>query len=300
MRVRLTVARLLGAAVRGPAGAVCLGLLLAHGAWAQVGPGRMVSQMGTPADQKFDLLRDVKFDQQLDAQVPLDLPFRDETGKTVRLGDYFGTRPVVLALVYYECPMLCSQVLTGLVSALDVLTFDAGREFEVVVVSFNEKDSPRHAAEKKAAYTERYNRPGTEGAWHFLTGPPASIAQLTQAVGFKYVWDEETKQFAHAAGAIVLTPAGRVSKYFFGIEYSARDLKFGIMQAAEQKVGTAVDQLLLYCYHYDPLTGKYGLVAMTLVRIGGALTVLALAAFWFVSWLRGRQGARLAGAGHGA
>jgi len=268
--------------------------------WAQVGPGRMVSQMGTPADQKFDLLRDVKFDQQLDAQVPLDLPFRDETGKAVRLGDYFGTRPVVLALVYYECPMLCSQVLTGLVSALDVLTFDAGREFEVVVVSFNEKDSPRHAAEKKAAYTERYNRPGTEGAWHFLTGPPASIAQLTQAVGFKYVWDEQTKQFAHAAGAIVLTPAGRVSKYFFGIEYSARDLKFGIMQAAEQKVGSAVDQLLLYCYHYDPLTGKYGLVAMTLVRIGGVLTVLALAAFWFVSWLRGRQGARLAGAGHGA
>jgi protein SCO1/2 len=279
---------------------VLCGAALAVPAAAQTGPGRMVSQMGKPADEKFDLLRDVKFDQRLDAQVPLDLPFRDETGRSVVLGDFFGKRPVVLALVYYECPMLCSQVLTGLVSALDVLTFDPGKEFDVVVVSFNEKDSYRAAAEKKQAYMERYDRPGTEGAWHFLTGPPASIAGLTQAVGFKYVWDDATKQFAHAAGAIVLTPAGRVSKYFFGIEYSARDLKFGIMQAAEQKVGTAVDQLLLYCYHYDPLTGKYGLVAMTLVRISGVLTVGALAAFWFVSWLRGRQGAHLAGAGRGA
>jgi protein SCO1/2 len=232
--------------------------------------------------------------------VPFDLLFRDESGQAVTLGGYFGRRPVILALVYYECPMLCSQVLNGLTSALDILKFNAGTEFDVVAVSFNPKEGPGLAAAKKRTYMERYRRPGTEGGWHFLTGTPESIAQLTKAVGFKYVWDERTKQYAHAAGVMVLTPEGRISKYFFGIEYSPRDLRFGLIEASQQRIGTPVDQLLLYCYHYDPATGKYGMVAMTVLRILGLLTILSLVAFWIAMWRRGRVPAKMADAGHGA
>jgi protein SCO1/2 len=196
--------------------------------------------------------------------------------------------------------MLCSQVLNGLVSALGVLKFDAGREFDVVAVSFNPKEGPGLAAAKRQSYLGRYKRPGTEAGWHFLTGPPESIAQLTQAVGFQYEWDEATKQFAHAAGVVLLTPTGRLSRYFYGIEYAPRDLRFGIIEASQQKIGTPADQLLLYCYHYDPTTGKYGLVAMALVRLGGALTVLSLVVFWIVMWRRERRQAVVAGAGHHA
>ena len=281
-------------------GAVAIVVAVAAVVSAQSGPGGMRYEPGTPTGERPNILQEVRFDQRLDAQVPLDLLFRDESGAAVTLGAYFGRRPVVLALVYYECPMLCSQVLTGLVSALDVLKFDAGREFDVVAVSFNPKEGPGLATAKKRAYVERYKRPGTEGGWHFLTGPPESIAQLTQAVGFRYQWDDETQQFAHAAGVMVLTPAGRVSKYFYGIEYSPRDLRFGIIEASQQKIGTPADQLLLYCYHYDPTTGKYGVVAMALVRIGGMFTVLALVTFWIVTWRRDRRAAVTAGAGHRA
>jgi protein SCO1/2 len=266
-------------------------------AGAQGGPGNMRSQIGVPSSAKVDLLQDIRFDQRLDEQVPVDLLFRDEHGATVRLGDYFGKRPIVLALVYYECPMLCSQVLSGLVSALGVLRFDAGREYDVVAVSFNPREGPGLASGKKRSYMERYTRPGTDAGVHFLTGPPESIARLTASVGFQYAWDEETRQYAHAAGVVVLTPAGRVSKYFYGIEYSPRDLRLGLVQASAQTIGTPVDSLLLYCYHYDPTTGTYGLMTMTLVRIGGVLTILALVTFWVVMWRRERHLAHMAGAG---
>jgi protein SCO1/2 len=239
--------------------------------------------------ERPNLLQDVAFEQRLDAQVPGDLVFRDETGKTVRLGDYFGNRPIILALVYYECPMLCTQVLNGLVSALDILKFDAGRDYDVVAVSFNHREGPGLASAKKQGYVERYKRPGTEGGFHFLSGPEASILQLTRAVGFKFKWDPEIKQYAHAAGIVVLTPEGRVSKYYYGIEYSPRDLRLGLVDASRSRIGNPVDQLLLYCYHYDPTTGKYGLVAMTAVRIGGALTILGLASFWGAMWWRSRR-----------
>ncbi|MBP1605268.1 MAG: hypothetical protein H6Q08_642 [Acidobacteria bacterium] len=253
---------------------------------AQQGPGGMRYAPGTATGERPNLLEDVRFDQQLGAKVPADVLFRDETGKAVRLADYLGKRPLVLALVYYECPMLCSQVLNGLVSSLGVLTFTAGNEFDVVAVSFNPREGPGLAEAKKRAYMERYDRPGSEPGWHFLTGPPESIAQLTEAVGFKYAWDDKIKQYAHAAGVIVLTPDGRVSKYFYGVEYSARDLKYGLMEASDQKIGTPVDNLLLYCYHYDPTTGKYGVATMTAVRIGGAATIFGLVAFWAVMWRR--------------
>ena len=256
---------------------------------AQQGPGGARVEAGAPAAERPDMLQQIRFDQKLDAVVPGDLLFRDESGRAVQLREYFGSKPVILALVYYECPMLCSQVLSGLTSALDVVSFNVGTDFDVVAVSFNPKEGPGLAAAKKRSYVERYGRPGTEGGWHFLTGPQESIAQLTDAVGFKYAWDEETKQYAHAAGVIVLTPDGRVSKYFYGIEYSARDLKFGLMQASERKIGTPVDNLLLYCYHYDPATGKYGVATMTAVRLGGAVTVVGMLAFWTAMWRQGRR-----------
>jgi protein SCO1 len=264
-------------------------LATAAGAFAQGGPGGMRYTTTRPTGDRPDLLTDVFFDQRLDAEVPRDLVFRDDTGKSVQLGDYFGRRPVVLALVYYECPMLCSQVLSGLVSALDVLKFDAGRDFDVVAVSFNPREGPGLASAKKQAYVDRYKRPGAEGGIHFLTGPEASILQHTKAVGFRFKWDPEIAQYAHAAGIVVLTPEGRVSKYFYGIEYSPRDLRLGLVEASQHRIGSPVDRLLLYCYHYDPTTGKYGMVAMTAVRIGGVLTILGMIAFWTAMLWRERH-----------
>lgn len=261
------------------------------------GPGGARLEPGAPAAERPNLLQDVSFDQRLDAQVPTDLVFRDEKGRAVQLSEYLGKRPLILALVYYECPMLCTQVLNGLVSALDVLQFNAGTEYDVLAVSFNPREGPGLASQKKAAYLERYKRPGTEHGLHFLTGPEASIQQLAKAVGFRYKWDPEIKQYAHAAGVVLLTPEGRVSKYYYGIEYSPRDLRLGLVEASEQKIGTPVDQLLLYCYHYDPTTGKYGMVAMTAVRIGGGLTILALALFYATMWWQSRRSPQLAEAG---
>jgi protein SCO1 len=233
-------------------------------------------------DGKPAPLRRVAIEQRLDAAVPPDLTFRDESGAPVMLGQYFGKRPVILSLAYYECPMLCTLVLNGLVRALRVLTFDPGREFEVVTVSFNPRDTPELAAKKKATYLNEYRRPGAETAWHFLTGDAAAIERLAQTVGFQYTYVPEEKQFAHAAAIMVLTPDGRVSRYFFGVEYSARDLRFGLIDAAERTIGTAVDHALLYCYRYDPATGRYGAAAMNLVRAGGVVTVLALGGFLVV------------------
>jgi protein SCO1/2 len=224
-------------------------------------------------------LREIGFDQNLDKHIPLDTAFKDEAGQTVKIGDYFGTRPVVMVFAYYDCPMLCTLVINGLASALDVLSLEPGKDFEIVTVSFDPRDTPATAAAKKAAYIARYKRPGAAVSWHFLTGEQASIDRLTQAAGFRYVWDQETKQFAHPAGVIVLTPDGRLARYLFGIEYGPRDLRYAIVEASSGKVGSAADSLLLYCYHYDPMTGRYGVAIMRVVRIAAAATFLALGTF---------------------
>ncbi len=234
-------------------------------------------------------LREIGFDQNIDQRLPLDTTFRDESGTTVRLGDYFGKRPVVLVFAYFDCPMLCTQVINGLSSALGVLSLNPGQDFEIVTVSFNPRDTPASATAKKAVYLERYRRPGAAAAWHFLTGDQPQIDRLTRAAGFRYVWDEETKQFAHPSGVIVVTPDGRLSKYLFGIEYGPRDLRFGLVEASAGKVGNVADALLLYCYHYDPTTGRYGLAIMRAVRLAGAGTVLALGAFIVIMVRRERK-----------
>jgi protein SCO1 len=236
----------------------------------------MMTKSGMPAGITPADLKKVSFDQKLGVQVPLDLPFRDETGRGVRLAQYFTGRPVILALVYYECPMLCVQALNGLVKSLKVLALEPGRDYSIVTVSFNPRETPQQAAAKKDEYVGRLKRAGAAEAWHFLTGNEASIRMLTDAVGFHYVYDAETKQFAHPTGMIVLTPEGRTSKYVFGIDYGPRDLRLALVEASDNKVGTPVDRLLLYCYHYDPTTGKYGLVLMNVLRLGGVLTVATI------------------------
>jgi protein SCO1/2 len=224
-------------------------------------------------------LREIGFDQNLDQRVPLDTAFRDEAGHVVTLGRYFGARPVVMVFAYYDCPMLCTMVINGLASALDVLSLVPGKDFEIVTVSFDPRDTPATATAKKAAYIARYKQPGAAAAWHFLTGEAPSIARLTKAAGFRYAWDESTKQFAHPTGVIVLTPDGRLARYLFGIEYGPRDLRYAIVEASNGKVGSPVDSLLLYCYHYDPTTGRYGVVIMRVIRVAAAGTVLALGGF---------------------
>jgi protein SCO1/2 len=235
------------------------------------------------------VLRGIGFDQNIDQHVPLDTTFRDESGRTVRLGDYFGKRPVVMVFAYYDCPMLCTQVINGLSSALGIMSLKPGIDFEIVTVSFNPHDTPATATAKKAVYLERYRRPGAGDAWHFLTGDEPSIERLTNAAGFRYAWDADTKQYAHPSGVIVLTPDGRLSKYLFGIEYGPRDLRLGIVEASEGKAGTPVDSLLLYCYHYDPTTGRYGFVIMRAMRLAGAATVLLLGTFITVMVRRERR-----------
>ena len=261
--------------------------LLGLSAAAQTqGPGGITPAPGDASGAKPGLLGSVNIEQRLDTQIPLDIPFVEETGKTVRLGDYFGKRPVVLALVYYECPMLCTQVLNGLVSTLGVMKFEPGREFDVVAVSFNPKEGPGLASQKKANYLERYGRPHTAGGWHFLTGTQESIDRLTRAVGFEYAYDPKIKQYAHGAAIEVLTPQGTISKYFFGIEFSARDLRLGIVEASSERIGTLVDDVLLFCYHYDPATGKYGAAVLRMVRVGAVATVLVFLSFLTVSLRR--------------
>ena len=238
-------------------------------------PGQVASALPAP-------LREIGFDQNLGQRVPLDTTFRDESGQVVRVGQYFGARPVVLIFAYYDCPMLCSQVSIGLASALSVLSLAPGRDFEIVTVSFDPRDTPAAASTKKAQALERYKRAGAAEGWHFLTGDQESITQLTKAAGFRYVWDAPTHQFAHPSGVIVLTPDGRLARYMFGIEYGPRDLRLAIIEASNGRVGNAADALLLYCYHYDPMTGRYGLVIMRVMRLAGAVTVLALSAFIWI------------------
>jgi protein SCO1/2 len=234
-------------------------------------------------------LRNVGLDQRLGEQVPLDVEFRDETNRAVRLGDYFDGKPVILVLAYYRCPMLCTQVLNGLVDSLRGITLDAGAQFQVVVVSFDARERFALAAAKKGSYVESYGRPGTADGWHFLTGEQAAIDQLAQAVGFRYVYDAEHDQFAHASGIVVLTPQGRIARYFFGIDYPPRDLRLTLVEASGGKIGSPVDRVLLLCYHFDPATGKYTAQVMTFIRLGGALTLVVLGFFLTRAWLRSRR-----------
>ncbi len=233
----------------------------------------------TPATPPPQILNNIEIEQKLNAPVPLDLAFRDENGQAVKLGDYFGKKPVVLALVYYDCPMLCTEVLNGMVSAFSVLKFDIGKEFEVVTVSFDPREKPELARAKKTTYLRRYGRPGAEQGWHFLTGEQPAITALTKAVGFHYQWDTETQQFAHATALMVLTPQGKIAQYYYGVEYSPKDLRLGMVEASQGHIGTVVDQILLYCYHYDPRTGKYGAIISRVMQIGGAITIVLLGGF---------------------
>jgi protein SCO1 len=224
-------------------------------------------------------LREIGFDQNLGQFIPLDTELRDEAGRTVMLDDYFGKRPVVLLFAYYDCPMLCTMVINGLAIALDVLSLVPGKDFEIVTVSFDPRDTAATATAKKTGYIGRYKQPGAAAAWHFLTGNQRSIDRLTRAAGFRYVWDKETKQFAHPTGVIVLTPEGRLARYLFGIEYGPRDLRYAIVEASNGNVGSAVDSLLLYCFHYDPMTGRYGVAIIRVLQLAAGATVLGLVTF---------------------
>jgi protein SCO1/2 len=253
-------------------------------------PGERVSTAVPPAGQMPELLQEVGLDQKLNTQVPLNLRFRDEDGRVVTLGDYFGKRPVILTLNYFECPMLCTEVLNGLVSALGVMNFSVGKEFDVVTVSFDPRDTPERARQKKAAYLGRYKRPGSESGWHFLTGSDHEIAALTRAVGFRYAYNAKAGQFAHASGVMVATPEGRLSHYFYGIEYGPRDLRLALVEASDHKIGTAVDQVLLACFHYDPSSGRYSMAVMTAVRAAGLAMVGLIAGAIVLMRRRERRG----------
>jgi protein SCO1/2 len=259
-------------------------------------PTERVTEAVPPAGAMPTLLQDIGLDQKLNETLPLTLDFVDETGKAVKLGDYFGKRPVILALVYYECPMLCTQVLNGLVSALGVMNFTVGREFDIVAVSFDPGETPELARGKKASYIDRYKRPGSDAGWHFLTGSQHSITQLTRAVGFRYAYNAEIDQYAHASGIMVATPDGRLSHYFYGIEYAPRDLRLALIDAADRKIGSPVDQLLLACFHYDPKSGKYSLAIMRLVQGAGVLTVAGIGLGILLLGRRNRRGPMTHGA----
>jgi protein SCO1/2 len=253
-------------------------------AWGQ---GMTQGMMSPPASVRPPGLKNVGIEQRLDEQIPPDLSFRDETGKPVVLRDYFGKRPMILNLVYYQCPMLCGEVLSGLTSALKILKFDVGREFDVLTVSFDPKETPEMAAAKKAEYLKRYGRAGADQGWHFLTGPAASIEALTKAAGFQYEYDPKIGQFAHATAIMVLTPEGKIAQYYYGVEFAPKDLRLGLVQASENKIGTVVDQVLLYCYHYNPDTGKYGAIVSRILKVAGGATIFALGTFLIVMFRLG-------------
>jgi len=253
-------------------------------AWGQ---GITQGPLSPPANVRPPGLKNVGIEQHLDEQIPPALTFRDEAGKAVTLEDYFGKKPMILNLVYYQCPMLCGEVLTGLESALRVLKFDVGKEFDVLTVSFDPKETPEMASAKKAEFLKRYGRPGAARGWHFLTGPAASIDALTKAAGFQYQYDPKSGQFAHATAIMVLTPEGKIAQYYYGVEFAPKDLRLGLIQASENKIGTVVDQVLLYCYHYDPDTGKYGAIISRVLQLAAGATVLILGTFLIVMFRMG-------------
>jgi protein SCO1/2 len=240
-------------------------------------------------DDRPVALRNVDLEQKLGAQVPLDVEFRDEAGRTVTLKDYFGRRPLILSLVYYSCQDLCPLTLDGLVRGMRPLSFNIGDQFDVLTVSFDPRDTSALAAAKKNNFVKQYSRPGAEKGWNFLTGDETAIRRLTEAVGFRYNYESENGRFGHATGIMLLTPDGKIARYFYGIEFSPRDLRLGLIEASAKKIASPIDQLLLFCYHYDPATGKYSLLVTNLVRLGGIATVLALVIFIAVMLRRDRN-----------
>ena len=249
----------------------------AHAQWEG---GQQMPNGGTPAPNKLPaILSNVGIDQKLNAQVPLDLPFQDESGQTVTLQKYFTDKPVILNLVYFNCTMMCPQVLQGLTTSLRQLKFDIGKDYQVVTVSFDPKDTPQAAAKEKQEHLEQLAKPGAEDGWHFLTGNEDSIRRLTQSVGFRYAWDPKTKQYAHASAIMILTPQGKTSKYFYGIQYSPTAMRFGLIEASHNQIGTPVDQILLFCCRYNATSGKYDLIVSRVLAIAGAITILILGGF---------------------
>lgn len=250
-------------------------------------PSQSVSSSGLPS-----ALKNIGIEQKLDGQVPFDAVFTDADGRQVRFGDYFGKgRPVVLALVYYECPMLCTEVLNGVTGAVKgIPSLNVGKDFDVVALSFDARENGKVelVKSKKDAYVARYGREGSAQGWHFLTGTQEEIDKVTKAVGFNYAWDEASNQFAHAGGIMVLTPQGRISRYLYGIEYAPKDVRFSLMESSENKIGTLAEQLYLYCFHYNPATGTYGFAVLTFIRVAAVVTLLGIVGMWFVFWKRNK------------
>jgi protein SCO1/2 len=254
-------------------------LLLAASAFGQA---MTKGIMSPPANVRPPKLENVGIEQHLDAQVPPDLTFRDETGKTIKLGDYFGRKPIILDLAYYNCTMLCGEVLAGLTGAMKMVSFNLGEEYDVITVSFSPNETPELAAAKKKDYVHRYGRAGAEQGWHFLTGQPDAINALTKAVGFQYQYDPKINQYAHATAIMVLTPQGKISRYFYGVDFPPKDLRLGLVEASQNKIGSPVDAILLYCYHYNPETGKYGAIVANILRLGAGLTILIVGGMLFI------------------
>lgn len=244
--------------------------------------GQTLDPLSPPANQRPPALKHVGIEQRLNQQIPPSLEFRDEAGNPVRLGQYFGKGPLILNFVYFHCPMLCGQVLQGLTGALRAIGYTAGRDFTVLTVSFDPHETPEMAAAKKKTVLASYGRPQAEQGWHFLTGSAASIAALTRAAGFQYQYNAQENQFAHPTAIMTLTPEGKVSQYYYGIEYAPRDLRLGLVQASNGQIGTLVDEALLYCYRYDPKTGKYSAIVSRVLRISGALWLAMVGAFLVV------------------
>jgi protein SCO1/2 len=258
---------------------VLLAVIACSQAWGQA---MTKGIMSPPANVRPPYLQNVGIEQHLDGQVPPDLTFVDDTGRPVKLGEYFAKKPLILNLVYYNCTMLCGEVLSGLTAAMKMVKFDVGNEFDVITVSFNPHETPAIAAAKKQDFLKRYGRHGAASGWHFLTGSAESINALTKAVGFQYQYDPKINQYAHATAIMVLTPQGRISRYFYGVDYPPKDLRMGLVEASQGKIGNAVDQVLLYCYHYDPATGKYGAIVSNILRLGAGLTILMLGLLLFI------------------
>ena len=282
------------------AGSALLALSVSASSHAQVS-SYGDKQMGEVADHPPRILNRVYIHQRLNQQIPLDGTFRDETGATVRLGDYFGKRPVILAIVYYGCPMLCSEELNGLVSALEMVKFRPGKDFDILAVSIDPAEGPELAAQKKAMYVKRYDHPETAAGWHFLTGQQPAINALTEAVGFGYARvpgpDGHLSQFAHASGIQILTPEGKLAQYYMGVEYSPNDLQLGLVEASHHKIGSPVDNILTYCYRYNPETNKHSLVVARIVQLACIFTVFGLGGFMVVSFRRDIKRDRFVGRG---
>jgi len=266
--------------------------------WAMPGAGPVESDGRPNMEPPSEVLEEVTIEQNLDAQLPLDLSFRDEEGRTVRLGDFFGDKPVILILAYYECPMLCTMVLNGTLRSINVIDeLDVGRDFDIVAVSIDPEESPDLAREKRRLYQSKYRREGSDEGWHFLVGDQTAIDELAETVGFEYQYDEETGQYAHGSAIMVATPEGRLAKYLYGIDYDPRTLRLALVEASSGKIGTVVDQVILYCFNYNPLEGKYSLAIMSVLRIAAGVTILALCSFIAFSLLRDRRRSRASAAG---